>query len=130
MWIQPIYDRNQNDINNKTSKGYLNYTDMNRIEGNIEYISELMGVSVDTKTWTTLTVPTSNDFTRIKNNINILKDEIYFTSYGDNPENPINTFDKVNMLEAFIDAIEGDYEIIMASFMYAGEDGYTNNILI
>lgn len=130
MWTQPIYDRTQEDIDNKTSKGYMNYKDMNRIEGNIEYIAELMAVSVETKKWTTLTVPTSEDFTRIKSNIDVLKSKISFTNYGANPDNPINTFDKVNTIEALIFAIQGDFEIVMASTMYAGEEGYANSILI
>lgn len=130
MWIQPIYDRKQSDIDNKTSKGYMNYTDMNRIEGNIEYIAELMGVSVETKTWTTLTVPTSEDFNRIKNNMSVLEKEITFTSYGNKPDNPINTFTKVNTLEALLEAIKWDWDIIIGNILYAGDNSYAGGVLI
>lgn len=130
MWIQPVYDRTINDVQNKTSKGYLNYTDMNRIEGNIAWIGELMGVSVEIKTWTTLTVPTSADFTRIKDNIELLKEHITFTKYDSSPDNPINTYDKVNQIETLIDAIEGDFEIVLGANLYAGEGTYANSLLI
>lgn len=130
MWIQPIYDRAQSDVDNKTSKGYLNYTDMNRIEGNIAYIAEIMGVSVETKAWTALTVPSSKDFDRINNNINTLKKVNDFTSYKDLPGNPINTYDKVNLIESLLYAIEYDYELILGNNIYTGDSCYTGDTLI
>lgn len=129
-WIQPIYDRTQSDIDNKTSKGYLNYTDMNRIENNIGYIAEQMGVSVETKTWTILTMPTSKEMDRIKDNIDLLKKRINFTTYQDCPDDPINTFTKVNTIESLIEAIEGDLILVMGNLLYAGDDSYCSDILI
>lgn len=52
-WQEPIYDRSQSDIDNKTKKAFINAEDLNRIETNIEYIASLMGVSVETKKWYT-----------------------------------------------------------------------------
>lgn len=130
MWNQPIYDRTINDVRNKTTKGYLNYTDMNRIEGNIGYIAELMGISLTTKTWTTLTIPTSADFDRIKSNIETLESHIDFTTYNALPDDPINTYDKVNKIEMMVETIKGDFDIVMGASMYTGENGYAGSILI
>ena len=47
-WIDPIYDRTQADVDlikldptNSNNKGAYNYTDLNRIESNCEYIMNL-----------------------------------------------------------------------------------------
>ena len=34
--IYAIFDRILSDVTNKTAKGLMNYTDLNRLEGNIE----------------------------------------------------------------------------------------------
>ncbi len=130
MWQTPIYDRTQSDINNKTSKGYLNISDLNRIEGNIAYVAEIMGVSVQKKEWNILSLPTSADFTRIGKNIAILEKKIVFTTYEDYPDNPINTFEKVNIIEALIMAIKGDYELILGQTAYCGDAEYANSNLL
>lgn len=130
MWQQPIYDRTSKDITDKTNKGYLNYTDMNRIEGNIEFIAELMGVNVITKSWNVLTLPTSADFTRIISNIRKLEDSINFTAYKDSPNHPINTFNKINLIESLIASIKGDYDLILGNWMYCGDSCFTGSDLI
>lgn len=130
MWQTPIYDRTQSDIDNKTAKGYLNISDLNRIEGNIAYVAEIMGVSVQKKEWNILSLPTSADFTRIGNNIATLEKKIIFTTYEDYPDNPINTFDKVNIIEALIMAIKGDYELILGQTKYCGDSEYANSDLL
>lgn len=35
-----IYDRTQDDVNNRTAKGYINYTDLNRIENAIKELEQ------------------------------------------------------------------------------------------
>ncbi len=129
-WIEPIYDRNESDITNKTSKGYLNVDDLNRIEGNISYIAELMAIEVTTKNWTTVSIPTSSDFQRIGNNINTIKSAITFTTYPDYPDLPINHYEKVNTIESMLEAIEGDYMLILGSLLFCGTEGYAGDNLI
>lgn len=130
MWQQPIYSRTSKDIENKTNKGYLNYTDMNRIEGNIEFIAELMGINVITKSWNVLTLPTSADFTRIINNIKKLENSINFTAYKDPPNHPINTFNKINSIESLIASIKGDYDLVLGNWMYCGDSCFAGTDLI
>ena len=130
MWIQPIYDRTQEDIDNRTSKGYLNVSDLNRIENNIKYVGELMGKTINSKTWNLLSLPTTEDFNRIEKNINELEASITFTAYENYPQHPINTFGKVNTIESLIASIKGDWELILGSRLYCGDSSYGNDNLI
>ena len=129
-WQTPIYDRAQSDIDNKTKKGYLNVEDLNRIEGNISYVASLMGITVTTKSWSKTTLPVSSDFQRITNNIDTLKKEITFTTYQDCPELPINHYEKVNLIEALIEAIEGDYMLVLGATVFSGEGSYAGDNLV
>lgn len=98
IWFNPVYDRTQEDvdyaktkitewINNPTSivydlKGCLNVSDINRIEGNIEYLSKNLlelgyNTNVSTKTWDNIGLINQRDVNRILNNINDLKTSFY-----------------------------------------------------
>lgn len=89
-------------------KGAFNYADLNRVENNIQYVSDLLKGSgyynnVEVKTnWTMNDLPYLDDFNRIRNNINSLLDA--FTKYSDAPVirygdrfdyNDANTFEKL-----------------------------------
>ena len=50
-WIDPVYDRDQIDIDNKTTKGYYNVDDLNRIEENCAYLARIFGVAITTRVW-------------------------------------------------------------------------------
>lgn len=39
-WIEPVYDRTQEDINLRNEKAYLNYNDLNRIINNVKEVYE------------------------------------------------------------------------------------------
>lgn len=87
-WIAPVYDRTEEDVEyakayNKSPsesaaseyKGALNASDLNRIEGNCAYLSELLHgcgytshVTVKTD-WVMTDFPTLTEFTRIRDNI-------------------------------------------------------------
>lgn len=93
-WTTPVYDRTKEDValakayNTDPSiadgtteyKGALNTSDLNRIEGNCEYLAELLyscGYTADitVKTnWTTSDFPTLTQFNRIRSNITKLMD--------------------------------------------------------
>lgn len=91
MWIEPIYDRTQADVDlirldpiNENTKGAYNYTDLNRIEYDCEFISKLRNrnplfsnVDIVVKTdWNVYDIPTIEDINRIRNNILLLISEI------------------------------------------------------
>lgn len=75
-------------------------------------------------------LPSSSEFDRIKSNITALEEGINFTTYKDLPSNPINTFEKVNLIEALIASIKGDFELILGNSMYCGDFEFSNDQLI
>ena len=48
--LTAIYDRTQSDIDNKTAKGLMNYTDANRLEENIKTVADEVAVGFIQKT--------------------------------------------------------------------------------
>jgi len=88
-WIDPIYDRTQADVDlikldptNSNNKGAYNYTDLNRIESNCEYIMNLLNnsdlfyypINIKVKTdWNVKDIPHIKDINRIRQNILTLK---------------------------------------------------------
>lgn len=119
-WIEPIFDRTQADVdyaiaklselrevggeNNVFLKGACNYTDFNRIEGNIQYLRERLNAlyyypETETKTWNRNGLPNTKDISRIIDNIQ----EIIAAFFQDPsaPELPDNmlTYKQVNDIE-------------------------------
>lgn len=88
-WISPIYDRTQADVDlirldptNENNKGAYNYTDLNRIENNCEYVMNLLNdsglfyypITIQVKTdWNVKDIPHIEEINRIRKNILILK---------------------------------------------------------
>lgn len=87
VWIAPITDRTYSDIKNANknsnrkkqnheidfefTKAYLNYTDLNRIENNTQYLSSELSVNVTAKiNWSADKIPFISDRTRILQNMN------------------------------------------------------------
>lgn len=88
----------------KGLKGALNYTDLNRIEENCRELSRLLGIELTTKTdWDLQDIPTVQEFNRIRYNIELLKTSAY-TPYDipDTPEEPFNTYQKINDIEKIL----------------------------
>lgn len=125
-WQTPIFDRTDEDVlkvqtydligykyltNEQKSewdnglKGALNYKDLNRIEGNIEYLEDVYGAEgLDIKTnWIYTDIPKTSDFQRILNNIEALS-ELYevFDTTPNIPNIPINTYQKINDIEKIL----------------------------
>jgi len=115
-WIAPITDRTQADITNRTARGFLNAADLNRIEGNIVWLTNQLARfnyfadTPSTTTWHMVNVPVISDFVRIRNNINTLiaytqmaRPDIRasFHTIGDGAFTQLN-FTTVNMLETNI----------------------------
>lgn len=85
-------------------KGTLNYTDMNRIEGNISEISQMLGIEVsNTKIdWDMESIPTQSDFERIRNNTQLIRENCGFQNMPYVPELPLNRYDKINDIEKIL----------------------------
>lgn len=137
-WVEPIFDRTQSDIDfaiqtmrnwrktglTETSdlKGCFNVSDINRIENDIQYLSDNLTEwyyfnDIDTtKTWDKESFPTIEDVNRIINNIRVLI-TAYFQS-ADAPALPetIVTFEQVNALEENLYQIKAILDDMIASF--------------
>lgn len=78
-----IYDRTQADVDNDTTKGQYNASDLNRVESWCEYLkTELttLGypISITTKTnWTSSDMRSVSEMNRVRNNINTIKNAYY-----------------------------------------------------
>lgn len=140
-WITPVYDRTQEDVDFAMSKiaewiandstlvydlkGCLNASDINRIEGNISYLSKRLnelGYSANTsdKVWSASGLPTDEDVARIINNIR----EIITTycQHRNAPDLPysMRSFTEVNSVEKNIQLIKELLDLMVKSFKKSG----------
>jgi len=83
-WITPVINRTQIDIENKNvKKAYINKSDLNRIEGNIAYLSEFLhskGYKIQPfppVSWTNEGIPTTDDIRRICDSIKAITEAYY-----------------------------------------------------
>lgn len=127
MWIEPIFDRNSEDLafeknlmllgfanftdEQKTRwlsglKGSFNYIDCNRIENDCKYISDIFGglPGMKFKTdWNASDILTSSEVERILANVAKLRG--FCAIHKDTPEvpkPPLNTIEKLNDLEKIL----------------------------
>ena len=73
-WSTPITDRTREDIENQTDKAFINDTDLNRIEGNLEYLAEhlkgyLTAPPKCRTNWTSTDLPTKANIERIRRGV-------------------------------------------------------------
>ena len=97
LMLTAIYDRTQSDIDNKTAKGLMNFTDLNRLEENIKTVADEVAVGFIQKTWSVGQLPRVSDYARWKTAIDSIK-----TAYDvlkTAPNRPFNSFVKWNELE-------------------------------
>lgn len=146
VWIEPIFDRTNEDISFAQTKiqgwiaakmsgaivetyelkGCLNLTDINRIEGNIQYLSDRLDElnyppGTSCKMWERNGLPTERDVRRILNNLKLIiaayyqQDEI-----ADVPED-MNTFSDINAIEENLYAIKQLLDSMVDGFQKSGK---------
>jgi len=122
-WINPIYDRSYQDILNLNPKAYYNAADFNRIEGNCEILSNLLGVSIQVKTnWNMVDYPTHSEVKRIVDNVSLLRNAYYvYTNCPQNPQMPVNNINKANALERILYDLYTIYDLNKDNYYYCGE---------
>lgn len=105
-----IFDRTQEDVTNKTEKGYYNTSDLNRVESWCRYLADELNrvgynITITTKTdWASTDLRTASQMERIRTNIRALMTGYhYITTIEANAEN----FDyiKANNWEKILDEI-------------------------
>ena len=140
-WTTPVFDRTQADVdfaiaqisewkkNGFTTitelKGCLNTTDMNRIENNIQFLSDRITSLyyfsvVNTKTWNRSMLPTVTEVERILKNLLTL-----ITSFqkGENtPDVPTTMvdFEQINSIEENLFVIKGMVDSMVESYRRCG----------
>lgn len=104
-------------------KGTLNISDLNRVEGNVQILAGLLAVVAETKSWALGDIPTVDDYERILRNVTKIRDG--WLTYNDTPETPsqpLNAFEKWNVIERILRDIHNIWERTKMSFYYCGDD--------
>lgn len=124
-WITPVTDRQQSDIENRTAKGFCNFTDLNRLEGNSRVLADYLGISISTKSsWTREDFPTASEQSRIAGNIAALSAAYPVSGNPSPPSAPLNTWQKWNAAESILLNIYNRYHQELSAVLRAGE-GYS-----
>lgn len=124
MWIAPIWDRTQQDIDGGNSKGFCNWEDLNRLENNCGELSRLLGVTLETRgqPWTANHLPTWGELDRIARNIRLLSESyLAYQTTPLPPKSPLNHFEKFNDAEKILQDIYRNYDDNRAAYSYSGE---------
>lgn len=133
-WNSPIFDRTSEDVlkvqtydtigfkyldeNQKREwmnglKGTLNCSDLNRIEGNTEFLAnlyEITGLTFKTN-WQMTDIPEKSDFQRIIDNVNTLRARgKVLDSTPKTPSLPLNVHTKINDIEKILYDLYWVYE--------------------
>lgn len=100
-WIAPVYDRTAADVAAGAEKCYFSAETLNRIEGNLQYLAELLGVTeVETRSWAGTDFLRLSDMQRILANLAAVR-EAYHALPGspDIPAPPATLWSEVNAIE-------------------------------
>ena len=141
-WLTPVTDRTINDVLNARDtlsrwiashttdvaelKGCLNVTDLNRIEGNIDYLNDLLAslhyntTFIDVKNWTNAGLPNVADFERILSNITNLFNAICKPTSAEELPDTMSTYDDINRLEQNLQALKQVLDEMQSYFPISG----------
>lgn len=110
-WQVPIYDRTEVDVKEKADKCYFSAAMLNRIEGNLAYLADLFGVSIQTKTWASTDFLTPRQMQRILANLKTVRDA-YNTLPGtpEIPAFPATGYADVNAIEQILWSLRETWE--------------------
>ena len=127
--IYLITDRIQADLDNDTDRSYIDFEDLNRVEGAVQFISDRLSAAgydqtVTSRTeWQMQDLRTQEDMDRLRNNINALR--AAFTVRSDTPATPgsitYSSIDQANAIEqilADLDELENNMEM---DYRYSAE---------
>lgn len=103
MWQTPVYDRTAADVAAGAEKCYITAELLNRIEGNTAHMAQLLGVEVDTRTWTSLGLLTRAQMQRILDNLATVR-AAYYTLPGtpNIPTTPSTLYSTINDMEQIL----------------------------
>lgn len=145
VWIEPIFDRTNEDVSFAQTKiqewiaakmsgtivetyelkGCLNLTDINRIEGNIQYLSDRLDElnyppGTSCKVWERSGLPTERDIRRILNNLKLIIAAYYQQDSITDVPKDMNTFSDINAIEENLYAIKQLLDSMVEGFQKSG----------
>lgn len=134
-WITPIYDRTMADVSialrkiqewkqsgatsTEELKGCFNVSDMNRIEGNIRYLSDTLSElyyfnKLTTKTWGRDGLPTTSDMKRLIDNTRSLI--LSFSEHAPELPTTLLTITDVNCIEENLHKVKLILDVMTGAF--------------
>lgn len=118
-----IFDRTQEDVDNRARKALIKPDDLNRIDKNTALVGGLVATTVSVKTdWQMGGLPRASDYERIRQNTAKIR-EAYGT-YRDTPqvpERPYTHYAKWNAIERILHDVFYLYARNIKSKIYCGE---------
>lgn len=139
-WTEPIYDRTQYDVEYAKSrikyfkenggvtdsedlKGCLNVVDLNRIENNTGYLSDLLislyyfnSINKRTSNWNMSNMPTLEHINRIIDNVSKLQTAYFKSSNSPNLPNTLTHYEDVNSIEKCLHLLKVMIDDMTSSF--------------
>lgn len=118
-----VYDRTQEDVDNKRPKACLNARDLERTESNTELIADYIGVPVRIrKDWKAGDLPRNSDYLRIRDNVEKIRSGYAIRAdTPETPEQPLNTYQKWNDIEHILHDVFWIYMNNKNNIEYCGE---------
>lgn len=118
-WSNMSYDEKKEWIHGM--KGALNLSDIKRNENNCYVLAQILNLSLITYKDNLPERPDSKYFDNLLKNVGIIRSAGYFyTSTPQVPEQPINTYQKLNDIEQILHDV---YEVYNANFTYFAGEG-------
>jgi len=107
-------------------KGCLNLSDLKRIENAIYVVAQLLELDLQTNKDNLPMIPNTLYFQQMLDNMSVLRAEGFlYVDTPQVPEQPLNTFGKVNDVERILHDIYMIYNANNSSFHFAGSEIYT-----
>lgn len=143
-----VYDRTQADVNRVkkltekyidgtitdeerkewmgNTKGAINVSDLNRVEGNIMVLSKFFSVFPIGKIWeSSQDIPRESDYARILGNIKKIRGAWFgLSDTPATPARPLNTYQKWNDIEKILHDFDYTYTRYINGFQYCGSEIY------
>lgn len=118
-----IYDRTIQDVEQRTAKGYINASDLNRVERNTRIVAEYIGIEVAVnENWEIGELPRVSDYKRIRENVQSIRDNyMVYASTPKVPEQPLNDYKKWNAIERILHDVYVIYFDNINNVDYCGE---------
>ena len=137
QWIDPIYDRTQADVDrvkelnnigyfNMTTeqqqewltdlKGALNRSDLVRIENDIQILSDVLELDLDTYDGHIPEIPNTAYYKTMRENVQEIRDSGYIhTDTPTTPHSPLNGYTKINDIEKILRDV---YKVLNDTFYH------------